>query len=452
MNGFPDEFVWGVATAAYQIEGAVAADGRGPSIWDTFSHTPGRVRDGDTGDVACDHYHRWAQDVALMADLGIPAYRFSIAWPRVQPDGRGRGNQAGLDFYRRLIDGLLDAGITPVPTLYHWDLPQALYDQGGWGNRDTAGRFADYAEVVAAALGDRIGWWWTLNEPWVVAFLGHAAGVHAPGETAPQRAIAATHHQLLGHGLAVEALRAAGTPGTRVGIVLNLAPVAPAGDSDADRDAAAIVDGLQNRLFLDPLLHGRYPEDVLARWEPFDTTVLDPEDLPTIAQPLDALGINYYFRHHVRAGDPGPGPSPWPGAHDAVVVDPQGPRTAMGWGIEPDGLTEVLARVHRDYPPVPLYVTENGAAFDDTPDASGFVDDADREQFLDTHVRAAADALAQGVDLRGYFVWSLLDNFEWAEGYARRFGIVRVDYATQERIPKRSARWYARTVAAGGPA
>jgi beta-glucosidase len=419
---FPREFAWGAATAAYQIEGAVDADGRGPSIWDIFSHTPGRVRNGETGDIATDHYHRWREDVELMRSLGFRAYRFSIAWPRVQPDGRGRANERGIDFYRRLVDALLEAGIEPFPTLYHWDLPQPLQDAGGWPARDTAARFADYAAVVFDALGDRVRHWLTLNEPWCSAFLGYHSGVHAPGIRDGVQPFAAAHHLLLAHGLAVRAL------GRRaeVGIVLNLSPVRTLADDDETRAAARGADVMQNRLFLDAVLKGRYPDDVRQKLDPH----IRADDETVIAAPTDYLGVNYYQPITIGRGG------------KQTNVTPPERRTALGWDVDASGLAELLLRIDHEYGPVALYVTENGAAYPDEPDRNGYVDDRERVAFLEEHVHAAEAALAAGVDLRGYFVWSLLDNFEWAEGYGARFGIVYVDYATQRRCPKASAAWY----------
>ena len=432
---FPLDFLWGAATAAYQIEGSVDEDGRGRSIWDTFSATPGTIWNGQTGDVATDHYRRYRDDVALMADLGLGAYRFSVAWPRVQPTGRGPAEQRGLDFYRRLVDELLTHDIEPWVTLYHWDLPDALERSGGWPARETAERFAEYAELTVAALGDRVRYWTTLNEPWCSAFLGYASGEHAPGRHDPAAAVAATHHLLLGHGLAVQALRARGAQ--QVGITLNLHPVRPLTDEPGVLDAARRVDGMQNRILLDPLLRGGYPDDVRA-----DLAVVSdfgferPGDDATIAAPIDLLGVNYYTPLVVAT-------SAHPGAAVAAFVPPTGPVTDMGWGVDATGLTEVLRRVHRDYGDVPLYVTENGAAYPDVVGADGQVHDAERTAYLASHLAACADALADGVPLRGYFVWSLLDNFEWAFGYSKRFGIVHVDYATQRRRVKDSGHWYA---------
>jgi beta-glucosidase len=446
-RGLPAGFVWGAATAAYQIEGASTEDGRGPSIWDTFSHTPGRVRGGGTGDVAVDHYHRWREDVALMAEIGLSAYRFSVSWPRVQPTGRGPALQRGLDFYRRLADELLERGIEPWLTLYHWDLPQPLEDAGGWPVRDTASRFADYAALVYDALGDRVHTWTTLNEPWCPAFLGYCSGEHAPGRQEPAASVRAGHHLLLGHGLATQVLRAVGA---RVALSLNLYGVEPA--TPADADAARRIDGLQNRFFLDPVLRGAYPADVVADLAPVtDFGFVRDGDLALIGQPLDALGVNYYSRHVVRVGAdpsrPGPAgsvlPAPFPGAGDVGFAAVGTARTAMGWEIHAAGLTGVLTRVATEYPAPPLYVTENGAAFADTVTADGRVHDRERTVYLAVHLAACRDALAAGVDLRGYFVWSLLDNFEWAWGYDMRFGLVHVDFETQRRLLKDSARWYA---------
>jgi beta-glucosidase len=443
---FPDGFLWGTATASYQIEGGVAEDGRGQSIWDTFSHTPGAVVGGDTGDVACDHYHRYREDVALMRELGMGAYRFSLAWPRFQPGGRGPLHPGGVGFYERLLDELLAAGIRPWGTLYHWDLPQALEDAGGWPARDTALRFAEYAAAVHARFADRIADWTTLNEPWCSAFLGYASGHHAPGRQDPAASVRAAHHLMLGHGLAVEAMRSA-RPDLRYGITLNLYPTTTAGDDPADLDAARRVDGQCNRLFLDPVLAGRYPADVLADLEPIaGTEHIQDGDEKQIGAPLDVLGVNYYSRHVVRAGRPGEDVEPnlaWVTATDVEKLRTGAPRTEMGWEIDATGLHSILTRVARDYDAPPLYVTENGAAFADTVTRDGRVHDQARIDYLDGHFREAARAIADGVDLRGYFVWTLMDNFEWAWGYARRFGLVHVDYATQERTVKDSARWFA---------
>ena len=449
---FPDGFAWGTATASYQIEGAVAEDGRSPSIWDTFSHTPGKVQDGDTGDVADDHYHRYEEDIELMAGLGVGWYRFSLAWPRLQPDGRGALNEAGVDFYSRLVDALLAKGIQPWITLYHWDLPQVLQDAGGWPERDTAERFAEYAAAVYERLHDRVTHWTTLNEPWVSAFIGHATGRHAPGLKDPEAALRAAHHLLLGHGLATTAMRAHGDPDSSFGITLNVSQTDPASDDPADVDAARRADGLTNRLFFDPLLRGAYPADTLEDVKAVtDGSHIQPGDLERIHVPLDFLGINYYYRTVVRAGDGANNTeSPWVGQGDIERVSRGLPQTEMGWEIDPEGLYDFLTRVGRDYPGVPLYVTENGAAMPDEKGPDGAVHDPDRIAYLDAHFRAAHRAIAGGVDLRGYFVWSLLDNFEWSFGYSKRFGLVYVDFETLERTPKDSARWYAGVTRANG--
>ena len=450
---FPDEFSWGAATAAFQIEGATGEDGRTDSIWDVFCRTPGKVLGGDTGEVACDHYHRMPEDVALLAELGLDTYRFSTAWPRIRPDG-GAVNPKGLDFYSRLVDELLGKGIKPWLTLYHWDLPQALQEQGGWTNRDTAYRFAEYAQTVHDALGDRVPTWTTLNEPWCSSLLSYGAGAHAPGLTDPRAAVAAMHHLLLGHGLAVQVLRDAGVGGDTgsVGITLNLSPVEAADpENDADREAARRVDGLQNRVFLDPVLRGSYPDDVWADLTPYGLPdVVRDGDLDTIGGPIDVLGVNYYYTLTMRADDEPHLPSTWIGAENAVDTPEGLPTTAMGWEIEPSGLHAMLVRVHEEYPGTPVVVTENGAAFDDRVDSDGAVHDEDRRSFLEGHLRACHRAIADGVDLRGYLAWSLMDNFEWGFGYSKRFGIVRVDYDTQQRTVKDSARWYAQVVRDNG--
>jgi beta-glucosidase len=444
---FPEQFLWGAATAAYQIEGGANVDGRGLSIWDTYSHTPGLVANGDTGDVAADHYHRWPEDVALMRELGLRAYRFSIAWPRIQPDGKGLVNQKGLDFYRGLIDALIAAGIEPVPTLYHWDLPQALEDVGGWPNRDTANRFADYAGLVVSQLHDGVGTWLTLNEPWCSAFLGYGIGRHAPGVHDPASGVRAAHHLLLAHGLAVDRIRAAGS--ARVGVALNLEPMRPATAAPGDVAAAQLADGMQNRLFLDPIFRGAYPADVIEHLRSrMDLGHIRDGDLAVASRPIDVLGVNYY-RPTVVAAASAPGPdTTWPGDGAAQTSTVQGPVTAMGWGVDAAGLEEILVRVRDEYGAVPLLVTENGAAYDDVPPLDGVVADPERVDYLDAHLRAVRRAIGAGVDVRGYFVWSLLDNFEWAEGYAKRFGIVYVDFETQRRVPKQSARWYADVIEA----
>ncbi|MEV5633711.1 GH1 family beta-glucosidase [Micromonospora tulbaghiae] len=431
MPEFPAGFRWGVSTSAYQIEGATTVDGRGPSIWDTFAHDPGRIADGSTGDQACDHYHRYAEDTALLGGLGVSAYRFSIAWPRIQPAGTGPANAAGLDFYDRLVDGLLAAGVDPVATLFHWDLPQALEDAGGWLNRDTAARFAEYADLSAARLGDRVKLWITLNEPFIHMSLGHGVGEHAPGRTLLFDAFPVAHHQLLGHGLAVAALRARST--SPVAIANNYSPVRLAGDTDADRAAAAAYDALHNRLFTDPLLGRGYP-DALGP----DPGVVRDGDLDVIAAPIDVLGVNYYNPTGIRA----------PGADSPLpfeIVPLEGyPRTAFDWPVAPDGLRELLLHLRERYGDAlpPIQVTESGCAYDDAPDADGRVHDPERIAYLDGHIRAVREAMAGGVPVTGYFVWSLLDNWEWAEGFTKRFGLVHVDFDTQRRTPKSSYTWF----------
>jgi beta-glucosidase len=450
VREFPPDFVFGAATAAYQIEGAYDEDGRGPSIWDTFSHTPGKVLNGDTGDVADDHYHRWRDDLDLMASLHLDAYRFSIAWPRLLPTGRGEINKAGLEFYDRLVEGLLERGISPAATLYHWDLPQPLQDEGGWTNRATAEAFADYAAVVGAALGDRVDRWITLNEPWCSAYLGHASGVHAPGLHDPAAALTALHHLNLAHGLAVPALRAHVRSGADVGVTLNLFAVR--GDGPTGTEAVRRIDALGNRAFLGPMLHGAYPDDLLTDTASItDWSFVHEGDLATIHQPIDFLGVNYYSTQLVRlrgSGPPVAGELPgtfpddtWPGAQDVEFLPQPGPATAMGWHVDPTGLDDLLHALATEVPGLPLYITENGAAYDDEV-LDGAVHDDDRVDYLRRHLGVCLDAIADGVDLRGYFVWSLLDNFEWAYGYAKRFGIVRVDYGSMARIPKDSARFY----------
>ncbi|MFC4996494.1 GH1 family beta-glucosidase [Dactylosporangium cerinum] len=456
---FPPGFVWGAATASYQIEGAAQEDGRTPSIWDTFSHTPGKTLGGDTGDAACEHYHRYREDVGLMKDLGVNAYRFSVAWPRVQPGGSGPANAKGLDFYRRLVDELLANDITPWVTLYHWDLPQALEDAGGWPARDTAARFADYATLVHGALGDRVRHWTTFNEPWCSAFLGYASGVHAPGRQHAPDALAAMHHLLLGHGQAIESIRAA-DPEAQLGITLNLYAISPADETKAgDLDAARRIDGLANRIFLDPVLLGSYPADVVADLQGVsDFGFVRDGDLKQIAQPLDLLGINYYSRHVVAGEDTDVpaepywrAPTSWPGSETVRFLKRPGvPVTDMGWEVDAPGLTETLTRVARDYPAIPLYITENGAAYVDTVGEDGSVEDAERVAYFDAHFRACHDAITAGAPLHGYFAWSLLDNFEWAWGYTKRFGMIRVDYDTQERTVKASGHRYREVIKHNG--
>ena len=456
---FPDGFLWGSATASYQIEGAFDEDGRTFSIWDTYSRTPGRVLNGDTGDVADDHYHRWSQDVGLIKNLGLQAYRFSLAWPRIQPGGSGAFNPKGIEFYSRLVDGLLESGVQPVATLYHWDLPQELEDAGGWVNRDTALRFADYAAHVATELGDRISVWTTLNEPWCSAFLGYASGVHAPGRSEPAGALAAAHHLNLGHGLAGRAVRSVLGEQAQVSVTLNLHVTRPADpESAADRDAIRQLDAVGNRVFLGPMLDGAYPKDLLADTSPVtDWSFVKDGDEATIAVPLSVLGINYYSTSRARRhlgdgprenadGHQASGVSPWVGADDIDFLAQPGPYTSMGWNIDPSGMTELLTDIGSRYPDLPLMVTENGAAFYDEVSADGRVHDANRVSYLHRHIDAVGQAIDAGVDVRGYFLWSLLDNFEWSWGYDRRFGIIRVDFDTLERTFKDSAYWYAELI------
>lgn len=463
---FPPDFSWGAATAAYQIEGAAAEDGRTPSIWDVFARVPGAVLGGDTGDLACDHYHRMPEDVALMRSLGLGTYRFSTSWARVCPDG-GPVNVKGVDFYRRLVDTLLDNGLQPWLTLYHWDLPQALEEVGGWTVRDTAYRFADFALTVHDALGDLVPTWTTLNEPWCSAFLGYTGGQHAPGRQEGVAGLVAAHHLLLGHGLVVDELRRRGTTAD-LGITLNLTVADPHDPGDElDRDAARRVDGLQNRVFLDPILRGAYPADLLDdtaglhwRGRPWHDVVGDG-DLALVSQPLDLLGVNYYRGDNVSGRpltvpvDDGidhpsrPVVTPFVGCDDVVFPSRGLPRTDSGWEIQPEGLTRLLLRLDRDYDTPPIFITENGAAFKDAPAPDGTVADPDRIAFMDAHLRAIHAAITAGVDVRGFFQWSLLDNYEWAYGYTKRFGMVYVDYPTQRRVPKASAHWYADVAASG---
>ncbi|MBP2704037.1 beta-glucosidase [Microbispora sp. RL4-1S] len=440
LAAFGDEFVWGVATAAYQIEGAADEDGRLPSIWDTFCRVPGAVANGDTGDVACDHYHRWRADVDLMTGLGVDAYRFSVAWPRVIPTGSGPVNPKGLAFYDRLVDGLLEAGIRPFLTLYHWDLPQALQDRGGWPERDTAYRFAEYAEAVAAALGDRVTDWTTLNEPLCSSWIGHLDGTMAPGLRDLEAAVRTSCHLHLGHGLATQAIRAAARLTPSVGIVNNLSPCEPAGDRDEDVAAARRLDGHVNRWWMDPVTGRGYPDDMVSVYG-VDLPLRDG-DLETIAQPLDYLGLNYYFRQ-IAADDPD-GPAPY--ARQVPV--PDAPTTAMGWEVHAAGLEQLLLRLTSEYGARRIYVTENGSAWPDTAGPDGAVDDPERTAYLEGHVAACARAIRRGAPLAGYFAWSLMDNFEWAYGYDKRFGLVRVDYETQERTVKASGRRYAELIRA----
>ncbi len=458
---FPDGFLWGSATASFQIEGAAREGGRTDSIWDTFCRIPGAVLGADNGDVADDHYHRYREDVAMMKELNLGSYRFSVAWPRVRPDA-GAVNPEGLAFYDRLVDELLAHDILPWVTLYHWDLPQTLETVGGWANRDTAHKFAEYALTVHDALQDRVNVWTTFNEPWCSAFLGYTGGQHAPGRQEGAAGLVAAHHLMLGHGLVTNELRRR-QPDSSLGITLNLTHVAPADPADpVDVDAARRIDGLQNRVFLDPLLLGSYPADILADTEDLGWQhVIQDGDLETISTPIDVLGVNYYHGNdvsgHPRTDVMGAGQTlperptstPYVSAEHVTFPSRGLPITAMGWEVQPWGLRDLLLRLKADYPLPRIYITENGAAYDDVPDADGEVRDPDRIDYIDNHLRALKEAMDAGVDVGGYFVWSLLDNFEWAFGYAKRFGIVYVDYETLERTPKASARWYADVAATG---
>ena len=439
---FPDEFLWGAATSAYQIEGSPLADGAGPSIWQRFCHTPGLVANDDTGDIACDHYRRYESDVALMADLGLNAYRFSISWSRILPEGKGRVNRKGLDFYERLVDALLAKGIQPTATLYHWDLPAALDDRGGWLNPEIVEWFAEYAQVAFRALDDRVPMWSTLNEPWVVTDGGYLHGVLAPGHRNHFEAPLATHHLMVAHGTAVQAYRAIGK--NRIGIVVNLAPKDPATKRVSDKDAANRDDAYMNRQYLDPVLRGTYPDEMREifgeAWPRFADA-----DMERIRQPIDFVGINYYTRNVVKDA-----PAKLP-VRAAYVPQRQHAITETGWEVYPKGLTDILVWVTERYGKIPLYITENGAAFYDPPTpVDGRIEDYLRVDYYRTHLRAAHDAMRRGVDLRGYFAWSLLDNFEWSLGYAKRFGIVHVDYATQERTVKDSGRFYSEVIRTQG--
>lgn len=434
MSDFPKHFVWGTATAAYQIEGAVQQDGRGVSVWDLFTHTPGKIKDGSNGDRACDHYHRFPEDIRLMKELGVNAYRFSISWPRIQPEGKGRVNPKGIAFYDRLLDGLLEQHIDPYATLFHWDLPQALEDQGGWMNRDTAYRFAEYAHLLADAFQDRIKSWITLNEPFVVLTLGYALGQHAPGKAYGLQAMPVAHHQMLGHGLAVQAIRDISQ--SPIGITHSLAPAIPATDRDEDIQAATLMDEFHNGLFLDPLLRGQYPKSLVALMGEQAESFIRTEDLSVMSAPIDFLGVNYYAPDHVRANSKAP-------LGLEMVPMPDRPKTGFGWPIVPEGLTQLLLDLKERYAEKlpPIHITENGCSYPDLPDAAGKIDDSKRIEYLELHLEALLKALDKGVDVRGYFCWSLLDNFEWAEGYTQRFGLVHVDFETLKRTPKASYHW-----------
>ena len=448
---FPDGFLWGAATASYQIEGAAREGGRGPSIWDDFSHTPGKVANGHTGDVACDHYHRVGDDIQMMVDLGLQAYRFSISWSRVLPEGRGKPNETGIAWYSDLIDQLLANDIVPSPTLFHWDLPSALESIGGFRNRDTASHFADYAALMIDRFGDRVQMWSTFNEPWCHAYLGHAAGVHAPGMHDPKAAVTVAHHEQLAHGLAVQSMRAERSD-LQLGIVINPSNVVREGNPPANEDEMRKIDAIHNRWWFDPILTGEYPSDILDDFGPLAEAVR-PGDTGEIAQPLDWVGINYYYDILVKAaatGDTTNRMLAYPTVDSTTQSDIRPIHTDMGWPITPDGFTNLLVRLHEDYPNLPpLYITENGCAYDD-PKIEGRISDPRRIEYLDLHLRAVRDAIDAGVDIRGYFEWSLMDNFEWALGYDKRFGIVHIDFETLERTPRESAYWYRDVIAANG--
>ena len=437
-HDFPADFRWGVSTSSFQIEGAGREDGRGESIWDRFCSEPGRIRDGSNGLVACDHYHRWPQDLDMAKSLGVNAYRFSIAWPRILPRGRGASNEAGLAFYDRLVDGMLERGLDPWATLYHWDLPQVLQDQGGWTSRETVAAFLEYTDVVTRRLGDRVMHWITHNEPWCSCMMSYWEGVHAPGGRNLADAMLASHHVLLSHGQAIPVIRR-NVPGAQVGITLSLHPLIAASASPEDAAAVTRHDGLRNRWFLDPL-HGRgYPQDTLALLGDAAPRVL-PGDLEAIATPTDFLGVNYYFPEVIAdAADESHGPM------RTRLVEREGvQRTAFGWEVSPEGLVELLTRIQRDYAPAVIQLTENGSTFEDVLTPDGRVHDAERLSYLQRHLAALKTAIDAGVPVKGYFAWSLLDNFEWAEGYLRRFGLAYVDYATQRRTLKDSGLWYGR--------
>lgn len=438
---FPTDFVWGAATSAYQTEGATREDGKGESIWDRFAHTPGKVADGSTGDLACDSYHRYPDDIEILKQLGCTAYRLSIAWPRIYPDGYGRLNHAGLDHYERVIDALLAARITPWVTLYHWDLPQMMQDRGGWLNRDTISAFAEYTDAVSRRLGDRVTHWITQNEPWVIAHLGHVTGEHAPGIRDLRTGLQVGHHVLVSHGEAAAVIRANGGADTQVGIALNLSPCYPASDREADFAAALRMDGALNRWYLDPLFRGTYPDDVFEAYGAL-APIVEPRDMATIAAPLDFLGVNYYFPQRVREE-----PRATPLMVAPAPTPANAPQSALGWEIYPDGLYDILTRVHADYAPKAVVVTENGAADNTEPGADGTIADRTRTDYLRGHLPQLLRAHDAGMPLAGYFVWSLMDNFEWGFGYSMRFGVAYTDYATQTRTRKASGQWYTRVIA-----
>lgn len=435
---FPEDFTWGAATAAFQLEGAWDEDGKGESIWDRFCHTPGNISNGDTGDIACDHYHRWRDDLQIISQMGLQAYRFSISWPRLLPNGRGALNQPGLDFYSRLVDELLTLGVEPYVTLYHWDLPQALHDQGGWPDRGIVDAFVEYADLATRKLGDRVNHWITFNEPYVAAVLGYLLGIHAPGHKDVDEMLSAAHHMLLAHARAIPVIKT-NLPASQSGIVLNLSGQVPASNSFADRAAAWRQDGILNRWYLNPLAGRGYPQDIVQHYGRL-MDFIHAGDLEEIAVPTDFLGINYYTRGVVRSKD-------IPEAENAVRTvflnpDP----TEMGWEVYPQGLYEILGRVHFDYGFPQLYVTENGAAYLDTVDQVGQVDDPFRIAYFKGHLKSVSRAIAAGVPVKGYFAWSLMDNFEWSFGYSKRFGLVYVDFETQARVLKNSAHWYSRVI------
>jgi beta-glucosidase len=434
MKSFADQFVWGVATSAYQIEGAAYEDGKGKSIWDTFAAVPGNVANNDHGENACEHYRLYKEDIAIVKSLNVQSYRFSVSWPRVFPEGNGRLNDKGLDFYKRLIDELLNCGIDPMLTLYHWDLPQALQDSGGWLNRDTALRFADYSAYMFEQFGDRVKKWVTINEPWVISYLGHYTGEHAPGMKNISAFLSSAHHVLLAHGESVRRFRESNAKDGNIGIVLNMAQVYAAGESEGDLRAARVWDGLLNRWFLEPVFKGRYPEDMTALYTHFtEMNYIHPGDMEVISQATDFLGVNYYSVSRLKDG-----------INDFGIehVPVASPVTDMGWEIAPNGLLELLRRLQSEIRGLPIVITENGAAFDDTINPDGSIDDDDRLKYIQDHIEVCLRAIAEGINLKGYYVWSLLDNFEWAFGYAKRFGIVHVDFDTLQRTLKKSAHWY----------
>lgn len=443
MTTFPEEFLWGASTAAYQVEGAAAEDGRGPSIWDSFVRQPGKIVRGDTGDVAGDQYHRLEADLDLAAEIGLQLHRFSASWSRVLPLGKGATNEAGLDYYERMVDGLLARGIKPMLTLYHWDLPQALQEEGGWAARETTEHFGDYVTLVARRLGDRVAYWNTINEPWCVAFVGHRDGIHAPGLKDEALALTVVHHQLLAHARGLERLRGEGVSG-KIGLAVNLVSEIPATDAPADVAAARRQDGMENRLLLDPLFRGAYPDDIRRFLEPVsDFSFVKDGDLAAITRPPDFLGVNFYEQHLTRADPADP-------ERGALFTYPGEARTAMNVGINPEGLLDVLVRFKRDYADLPIVITENGIACFDYVDPSGRIRDRERIEFLDGHLAAVREAITRGVDVRGYVAWSMIDTFEWQAGYSRRYGLIHVDYATQRRTFKDSAHWYRRVIATKG--